>query len=94
VDNLSFYVHFVLHVACDNIMNAELIAMGREWLEHAPAWPWPGKLRGFTGPVGFVCGDCANRIMRRGCDFKQLATDPVWTDSPAPAPCALCEDTA
>ena len=72
----------------------ELQRMGREWLANSPAWPWPGKLRGFTGPVGFVCDHCASRIMARGCNFKLLATDPVWTDSPAPAPCALCEDTA
>jgi hypothetical protein len=78
----------------DTNSRLELQRMGREWLANSPDCPSPGRLQGFAGPVGFVCDHCASRIMARGCNFKLLATNPVWTDSPAPAPCALCEDTA
>jgi hypothetical protein len=75
----------------------ELITMGREWLRHAPpARPGAPGLLGFRGPVGFVCTDCAGRILGRGCNMGQLASVPVWTQlegQPEPIPCALHEVT-
>ena len=68
-----------------------LVELGREWLANSPELPGPvaSGLIGWTGPVGFVCAHCAGRIMGRGCDFKRLATEPVWQADPVPA-CALC----
>lgn len=73
---------------------AELIAVGREWLEYSPpAGPVAPDLIGMRGPVGFVCSICASRILKRGCDLKQLANVPVWSGGVEQWTCALCNPT-
>lgn len=68
-----------------------LIEMGKQWLEHSPQTkPGAPDLLGFTGPVGFVCNDCAGRIIGRGCNLKMLASAPLWKPAIRPG-CSLCE---
>ena len=68
--------------------------MGREWLEHAPE-PTNGdpNLLGFGGPIGFVCRDCASRIIGRGCNINALATEPLYKPQHNLC-CALCNGDA
>jgi len=69
---------------------AELVALGKEWIEHAPpAGKIASGLRGWTGPVGFVCATCASRIIGRGCRLNTLADVAVW--GPGLESCVLCE---
>ena len=68
----------------------ERIALARQWLEHSPpATESASGLVGWNGLGVDVCAKCANRIMGRGCDFKQIATKPVW--EPETIDCRVCE---
>lgn len=69
----------------------ELIAIGQKFLAGAPREVPLGasNLFGFSGPVGFICSECAGRILARGCDLNRLAKDPVWGPAKLPK-CDLC----
>ncbi len=75
--------------------NDELIAMGKEWLEHAPkrVAPGPPNLVGFYDPLDFVCFKCANRLMDRGVNMNRLGKEPVWKDEYEGEVCDLCDKT-
>lgn len=66
----------------------ELIALGKEWLEHAPQSIQPPAVAGWSGRAGFICGRCAGRIMARGCNFKIFEASPVWEATESK--CVLC----
>ena len=68
----------------------ELVALAKEWISGAPeAQPGAPDLKGFAGPIGFICSDCSGRLFGRGCNVNKLATEPVW--DAATEPCAVCE---
>ena len=68
-------------------MKDQLITLGRQWLEHAPAAkPSAQDLLGFCDPLEFVCCDCSGRILGRGCNLRQIARIPIWQDDAARAP--------
>ena len=73
----------------------ELIAMGKEWLEHAPpAGSIAPGLRSWSGEGLIVCAECASRILGRGCNLRELAPAPVWADDVrllSGPHCDLCE---
>ena len=76
---------------------AELVELGREWLEHSPQAPLftsPLGLRGFTGPVGFVCVSCTGRLTSRGVRWTRLASEAIWSDRDNEQKiCELCGET-
>ena len=79
---------FNLRAESDDMTKAELIEIGREWLEHSPpATPGPDDLAGWTDPLD-ICAPCASRIVARGCDLRMLAARPVWV--PDERRCDLC----
>jgi hypothetical protein len=67
-------------------MTIELATM---YVEHAPpadAMLMPGVPTGWTLEDGHaICGLCAMRIIRRGCDFSGVS--PIWD---VPVACDLC----
>jgi hypothetical protein len=68
----------------------ETLALAKRFIEHAPADPGPmaDGIVGWNGRGVNVCCKCAGRIMARGCDFKAIATTPVW--APEKIICELC----
>ncbi len=66
----------------------DLIATGRQWLEHSPpATTSNPDIAGWKNPIQ-VCSTCAGRIIGRGCNLQLLATEPVW--KPDTVSCDLC----
>lgn len=73
---------------------SELVSMGLEWLEFSPPHPTvppPADLRGFEGPIGFICSTCTGRMTGRGVNWTKLASKAVWADENNLAMrCELC----
>lgn len=82
----------MIPAVADSVSKAELVELGRRWLEHAPAASdGPPGLLGHIGPAGFICANCAGRIAARGCDLGRLAPLPLYLVDTARRPkCALC----
>ncbi len=58
----------------------------RRFLKHAPAAKGESAVAGWTVDGVSVCGQCAGRILDRGCKMGDKV-DPVWD---GPITCALC----
>lgn len=71
------------------------VALGKRFLEHAPRSKGPvaDGLLGWMCADTFVCTDCTNRIMARGCDLNAVVPNanacwdalPDWVSG-----CDLC----
>lgn len=72
--------------------NADLIALGREWLEHSPKArnDGPADLAGFHDPLDYVYASCIDRLLGRGVRVQTLAKEPTWDDQYGGEICDLC----